>query len=61
MQGLSCSNNENFFRLGGKMEMTLTPEMFEMMWAGVFIAVKFLGGTALWCLACGIINKSIGG
>lgn len=43
------------------MEMTLTPEMFDMMWAGVFIAVKFLGGTALWCLACGIINKSIGG
>lgn len=41
--------------------MEITPEMFEAMWAGVFIAVKFLGGTFLWCLAAGIINKSIGG
>lgn len=41
--------------------MELTADMIEMMWAGVFISVKFLGFTFLWCLAAGIINKSIGG
>ena len=41
--------------------MTITEEMFEMLWAGGFIALKFLGVTFLWCLAAGIINKGVGG
>lgn len=41
--------------------MEMTTEMFEMMWGGCFIAVKFLIPTFLWCLACGIINKGVGG
>lgn len=35
--------------------------MIEMMWTGVWIAFKFLGVTALWCLAAGLINKGVGG
>ena len=41
--------------------MQMTSEMFDMMWAGVWIAVKFLIPTALWCIGAGIVNKSIGG
>ncbi len=41
--------------------MEMTEEMFEMMWTGVYIAVQFLIPTFLWCLASGIINKSVGG
>lgn len=41
--------------------MEVTPEMLDMMWTGVYLAVKFLGVTFLWCLAAGIINKGIGG
>lgn len=41
--------------------MQMTSEMFEMMWAGVWIAIKFLVPTSLWCIGAGIVNKSIGG
>ena len=41
--------------------MEIAAEQLEMMWAGVYLALKFLGVTFLWCLAAGIINKSIGG
>lgn len=41
--------------------MSITPDMLEMMWAGCFLAVKFLGVTFLWCVAAGIINKGVGG
>lgn len=39
----------------------MTEEMFEMMWSGVFVALQFLFWTAIWCLACAIINKGVGG
>ena len=41
--------------------MTLTADMIEMLWVGVWLSVKFLGVTFLWCLLAGIINKSVGG
>lgn len=41
--------------------MAITEEMMEMFWSGSYIALKFLGVTFLWCIAAGIINKSIGG
>lgn len=41
--------------------MTVTADMIEMMWAGVWLSLKFLGGTFLWCLVAGIINKGAGG
>ena len=41
--------------------MELTSEMLEMMWAGVYMALKFLGVTFLWCLVAGIVNKGAGG
>ena len=41
--------------------MEITSEQLEMMWAGVYLAVKFLGWTFIWCFACGIINKGVGG
>lgn len=39
----------------------MTPEMFEMMWAGAWIAVKVLLWVFLFCLVAGIVNKGVGG
>lgn len=41
--------------------MEITGEQIEMMWAGAYMAIKFLGVTFLWCFVAGIINKSVGG
>lgn len=41
--------------------MQVSTEMIEMMWTGVWISLKFLGVTVLWCLAAGLINKGVGG
>lgn len=41
--------------------MEITTDQIEMMWAGAFLAIKFLGVTLLWCLVAGIINKGVGG
>lgn len=39
----------------------MNADTMEMMWIGVYMAIKFLGFTFMWCLVAGIINKSVGG
>ena len=41
--------------------MEITADNIEMMWAGVYLACKFLMWTFAWCFGAGIINKAIGG